>query len=181
MSFTDALSALTLFVFVSSITPGPNNLMLLSSGTRFGFRRTIPHMLGIGVGFMVMIALVGLGLAQLFLLYPPLHLALKIASISYLLYLAWKIATSKPPSAEAGDETGKPRHQRGVSTEAMRAEERGEHAKLHADRLPSVASNFATASLNRGEAFSKYGKPGPTRGRVRQTAPAGINDSTAPA
>ena len=107
MSFIDALSALTLFVFVSSITPGPNNLMLLSSGTRFGFRRTIPHMLGIGVGFMVMIALVGLGLAQLFLMYPPLHLALKIASISYLLYLAWKIATSEPPSAD-GTETGKP-------------------------------------------------------------------------
>lgn len=108
MSFLDALSALTLFVFVSSITPGPNNLMLLSSGTRFGFRRTIPHMLGIGVGFMVMIALVGLGLAQLFLMYPPLHLALKIASITYLLYLAWKIATSKPPSADGGTETGKP-------------------------------------------------------------------------
>jgi threonine/homoserine/homoserine lactone efflux protein len=107
MSFTNALSALTLFVFVSSITPGPNNLMLLSSGTRFGFRRTIPHMLGIGVGFMVMIALVGLGLAQLFLLYPPLHLALKIVSITYLLYLAWKIATSEPPTADEA-ETGKP-------------------------------------------------------------------------
>ncbi|MBA3667785.1 MAG: LysE family translocator [Sphingomonas sp.] len=104
----DTLSALTLFAFVSSVTPGPNNLMLLSSGTRFGFRRTIPHMLGIAVGFVLMIVLVGLGLARLFEVFPQLQLALTIASVAYLLFLAWKIATAKAPAT--GDETvaGKP-------------------------------------------------------------------------
>ena len=110
MRLTDALAALTLFAFVSSVTPGPNNLMLLSSGTRFGFRRTIPHMLGITIGFSAMIALVGLGLAQLFTRFPLLHSILKIASVAYLLLLAYKIAVAKPPSDEAGDRQGKPMH-----------------------------------------------------------------------
>lgn len=93
----DLLLGLTLFAFVSSITPGPNNLMLMASGANFGFRRTIPHMLGVGIGFSVMIVLVGAGLIQVFDLYPVLHTALKIVSVLYLLWLAWKIANSAPP------------------------------------------------------------------------------------
>ena len=99
-----ALAALTLFALASSITPGPNNLMLLSSGTRFGFRRTIPHMLGVTLGFGLMIGMIGLGLARLFTLFPALQLVLKVVSVAYLLILAWKIATSAPPTAE---ETGR--------------------------------------------------------------------------
>ena len=57
----EALASLVVFSFVTSVTPGPNNLMLLASGVNFGFARTIPHMLGIGIGFMLMVALVGLG------------------------------------------------------------------------------------------------------------------------
>ncbi len=97
----DLLLALIAYAFVSSITPGPNNLMLLASGVNFGFRRTVPHMLGIGVGFTVMTALVGVGLAGLFALWPPLHDVLTVASVAYLLWLAWKIAHSAPPSGEA--------------------------------------------------------------------------------
>ncbi len=108
MPLLDALAALALFAFVSSITPGPNNLMLLSSGTRFGFRQTIPHMLGVAIGFALMIALVGLGLAQLFIAYPAVQTALKIVSVIYLLYLAWKIATAPPPAADGSIEAGKP-------------------------------------------------------------------------
>ena len=86
------------FAFVSSVTPGPNNLMLMASGTHFGFSRTIPHMLGVAGGFVLMVLLVGLGLAQLFEAFPALRLALKIISITYLVYLAWKIATSTAPN-----------------------------------------------------------------------------------
>lgn len=92
----DLLLGLALFAFVSSITPGPNNLMLMASGANFGFRRTIPHMLGVGLGFVFMILLVGAGLAQLFDAYPIGHTILKIISVIYLLYLAWRIATAAP-------------------------------------------------------------------------------------
>lgn len=92
----DVLPALALFAFVSSITPGPNNLMLMASGANFGMRRTIPHMVGISIGFMAMMILTGLGLIQIFDLYPLIYTVLKILSVAYLLYLAWKIATAAP-------------------------------------------------------------------------------------
>lgn len=95
------LFALCTFAFVTSITPGPNNLLLLSSGATFGVRRTVPHAMGVGVGFALMIFLVGVGLAGLFEAWPPLHLILKAASVVYLLWLAWKIATSPAPVADA--------------------------------------------------------------------------------
>lgn len=91
----DIFAAMILFAFVSSITPGPNNFMLLASGVNFGFRRTIPHMVGIGVGFFTLLLGVGFGLGALLVAYPPLHLALKIAGAAYLLYLAWRIAMSR--------------------------------------------------------------------------------------
>jgi threonine/homoserine/homoserine lactone efflux protein len=90
----EILSALTLFAFVSSITPGPNNLMLMNSGANFGFKQTIPHMLGVGLGFTFMVLLVGLGVIQLFDSYPLSYDILKVLSIVYLLYLAFRIATS---------------------------------------------------------------------------------------
>ena len=92
----DVFPALALFGFVSSITPGPNNLMLMASGANFGIRRTLPHMLGISVGFTLMMVLVGVGLVQIFDRYPLIYTVLKIASVAYLLYLAWKIATAAP-------------------------------------------------------------------------------------
>lgn len=103
----ELILALTGFAFVSSITPGPNNLMLMTSGANFGFARTIPHLLGVSVGFTAMIVLVGAGLAQLFAAFPTLHLVLKVLSAVYLLYLAWKIATAPPPDAE-GKARGEP-------------------------------------------------------------------------
>jgi threonine/homoserine/homoserine lactone efflux protein len=90
----DFLPALALFAFVSSATPGPNNLMLMASGANFGLRRTVPHMLGISLGFMVMMILAGLGLTEVFARYPVSHTALKLASVIYMLYLAWRIATA---------------------------------------------------------------------------------------
>ena len=92
----DLFLALLVFAFVSCITPGPNNLMLLASGVNFGFRRTIPHMLGIGTGFTIMVIVVGLGLGKLFDIYPMLYLVLRVVGGLYMLWLAWKIATSGP-------------------------------------------------------------------------------------
>jgi threonine/homoserine/homoserine lactone efflux protein len=92
---TDIFLALLLFAFVSSITPGPNNLMLLASGVNFGFVRTIPHMLGIGIGFLILLLAVGFGLGALLTAYPPIHTALKVTGGAYMLYLAWKIGTSR--------------------------------------------------------------------------------------
>ncbi|MEM7318336.1 MAG: LysE family translocator [Pseudomonadota bacterium] len=97
----DILLALITFAFVSSITPGPNNLMLMASGANFGFRRTIPHMLGIGLGFTFMVLIVGAGLVQVFDLYPLSYTVLKAFSVLYLLFLAWKIAHAAPAKAEA--------------------------------------------------------------------------------
>jgi threonine/homoserine/homoserine lactone efflux protein len=90
----ELLIGLITFAFVSSITPGPNNLMLMSSGATFGFKQTIPHVLGVGLGFTLMILLVGIGLVQLFDLYPITYQILKVVSVVYLGYLAFKIATS---------------------------------------------------------------------------------------
>jgi threonine/homoserine/homoserine lactone efflux protein len=99
-----ALSAAMTFALVMSITPGPNNTMLLSSGVNFGFRRTLPHMLGITSGCMVMMIAIGLGLGHLFERVPALYAALEATSIAYLLYLAWKIAASGSLSLKSGEQ-----------------------------------------------------------------------------
>ncbi len=91
----DTLLALAGFAFVSSITPGPNNFMLLTSGANFGFARTVPQMLGITIGFTLLLMGIGLGLGVLLTAFPMLHIALKIAGGAYLLYLAWRIAMSR--------------------------------------------------------------------------------------
>jgi len=100
----DTFLALVVYAFVTSITPGPNNLMLLASGVNFGFRRTIPHMLGISVGFASLLAGVGLGLGALLTALPGLHFALKLAGGAYLLWLAWKIAMARQLSAGKSSE-----------------------------------------------------------------------------
>ena len=96
---SDLIFALITFAAVSSITPGPNNLMLMASGANFGLLRTVPHMLGVSIGFVFMVVLVGAGLVQIFDAYPVSYTVLKVLSVSYLLFLAWKIASNrKPPS-----------------------------------------------------------------------------------
>lgn len=100
----DLFLALASFAFVTVITPGPNNLMLMTSGANFGFRRSIPHMLGVGLGFPMMILPVGLGVMQVFDMWPLSLSILKVLSIIYMLYLAWRIAHAAPPdgAAQAG-------------------------------------------------------------------------------
>lgn len=102
----DLFSALATFALVTVMTPGPNNLMLMASGANFGFRRTLPHMLGIGVGFPSMVLLVGIGVMQVFDRWPLSYTILKVLSVGYLLYLAWKIANAAPPREAKAE--GKP-------------------------------------------------------------------------
>ena len=91
----DTLFALVLFAFATSITPGPNNMMLFASGVNFGFRRTLPHMLGIGAGFLSLLIGVGMGLGAVLHAYPPAFIAVKVAGGLYLLWIAWKIGSSR--------------------------------------------------------------------------------------
>jgi threonine/homoserine/homoserine lactone efflux protein len=86
--------SLALFAISSSITPGPNNMMMLASGVNHGFRRSLPHLLGISLGFCFMIMAVGLGLAAVFHQFPLLHTLLKVVGTAYMLWLAYKIASS---------------------------------------------------------------------------------------
>lgn len=96
------LLPLAIFAFVSSITPGPNNIMLTSSGIRYGFLRSIPHMLGITFGFGVLLALCAAGIGSLVLALPQIHLLLKVIGSGYLLYLAWKLRSMAFAQREPG-------------------------------------------------------------------------------
>ena len=100
------LLAVAGFCFVTCFTPGPNNTMLMASGLNFGVMRTVPHLLGVAIGFPVMVFGVGLGVASVFQAYPALYLALKVISILYLLWLALQIALAS--SVKTGDGGSRP-------------------------------------------------------------------------
>lgn len=100
------LVAFVMFAVVMFFTPGPNNIMLLSSGLTYGFRRTLPHMAGITIGFAFMVAAVGLGLGTIFIAYPVLQTILKYAGAAYLIYLAAAIAMSGPVTPDQDNRRG---------------------------------------------------------------------------
>jgi threonine/homoserine/homoserine lactone efflux protein len=102
----DLILALVTFAFVTSITPGPNNLMLMASGANFGLRRTVPHALGVSVGFGAMVVVIGAGLLQIFNAIPGSYTVLKIASAAYMLWLATLILRSGAPGD--GTASGQP-------------------------------------------------------------------------
>jgi threonine/homoserine/homoserine lactone efflux protein len=92
----ELLPALCLFALVMSITPGPNNTMLLASGVNFGFLRSLPHIAGISVGFGLMTVAVGLGLHTVLNRFPQAYLAMRILGATYMVWLAWKLANATP-------------------------------------------------------------------------------------
>lgn len=102
----DLLLPLVLFAFATSVTPGPNNLMLMASGANFGVRATLPHMLGVGLGFVFLCLCTGLGLVQVFDRWPLARHALTVAAAVYLVWLAWKFGTAAPVAEGAA--RGKP-------------------------------------------------------------------------
>ena len=97
----DLLLPLVLFALATSVTPGPNNLMLMASGANFGVRATVPHMLGVGLGFVFLCLCTGLGLVEVFDRWPATKQALTVASAAYLVWLAWKFGTAAPLSEGA--------------------------------------------------------------------------------
>lgn len=90
------LSSLVLFCTVATVTPGPNNVMLMTSGLNFGVKPTLPHWMGVCVGFPIMALAVALGCSVLFERYPVIQQVIEILGVSYLLYLAWRIASTEP-------------------------------------------------------------------------------------
>ena len=100
------LIAFVMFATVMFFTPGPNNIMLLSSGLTYGFRRTLPHVAGITIGFAFMVGAVGLGLGTIFITYPVLQTILKYAGVAYLIYLAVHIAMSGPATPDQDNARG---------------------------------------------------------------------------
>ncbi len=101
------LISIFMFSFATSMTPGPNNIMLLSSGLTFGYKRTIPHILGVVIGFPLMTIFVGLGLGKFFEFSPKAFMVLKVVGMLYLIWLAWQIVKSSPKFKEY-DEDAKP-------------------------------------------------------------------------
>ena len=94
------------FAFVTSVTPGPNNLMLMVAGANFGLRRSLPHMSGVSLGHAFMALLVGLGLGAALEAVPQAKLAMKIAAVVYMLWLAWKMAHAAAPGEGPGEGPG---------------------------------------------------------------------------
>ncbi|PWC80359.1 lysine transporter LysE [Azospirillum sp. TSH100] len=92
----EMLAGFMLYALVTSITPGPNNMMVLASGVNFGLTRSVPHIVGISIGFSIMVVLVGAGLSAVFDTYPVIHDILRCVGAVYLVHLAWRIATSSP-------------------------------------------------------------------------------------
>lgn len=104
----ELLTSLCLFAFVTSVTPGPNNAMLFASGVNHGIRRTLPHLLGVTLGFTFMQLAVGLGVGMVFETVPRLYSVLRALGLGYMLFLAWRIASSTPPAQPDVDSVAVP-------------------------------------------------------------------------
>jgi threonine/homoserine/homoserine lactone efflux protein len=98
----DLFLAVLFFAFSTTITPGPNNVMIMSSGVNYGIKQSVPHWLGICIGFPLMVLLVGLGFGVIFDRYPHLHQLIKILGTAYLIWLAWRIASARPETIATG-------------------------------------------------------------------------------
>lgn len=106
---TTWLLSVLAFATSMSATPGPNNAMVTASGATYGFSRTWPHMLGVSVGFPVMLVVLALGAGGVLTAYPAIHLVMKVLGAAYMLWLAWQIASAEPRVEGAGeDRRGRP-------------------------------------------------------------------------
>ncbi len=100
---THLTAGLVLYALVTSITPGPNNMMLMASGANFGVRRTLPHVAGVVGGFATLLLAAGLGVASLFALVPALKAVMRAVMAAWILWLAWKLARLPVDGAQAAD------------------------------------------------------------------------------
>ena len=99
----ESIISLIAYCALMSGTPGPNNVLLASSGANFGYRRTLPLILGINAGVFSLTVAMCLGLGKVFLVFPRLHQALSLAALLYLVYLSWVIASSDPANVRIGN------------------------------------------------------------------------------
>ena len=106
--FLSTITSLIVFSFATSVTPGPNNIMLLSSGVLYGFRSTLPHILGIGFGFLSLLLAVGLGLSLIIESYPILFTVIKFLGCLYMLYLSYRIATTPVSNLSTRTDSSRP-------------------------------------------------------------------------
>ncbi len=97
------LIAVAGFSFATSASPGPNTLLLASSGARFGLKRTLPHMFGVNIGILIMMLAGAIGAGTVFQYFPSLQLIMKLLCTSYLLYLAWKISSCHTDCTDTGE------------------------------------------------------------------------------
>jgi threonine/homoserine/homoserine lactone efflux protein len=96
----ELIAAIFLFAIATSVSPGPNNIMVMSSGANYGIKQSFPMLAGICIGFPVMVITIGLGMGSIFKLYPEILIAMNIVGTLYLLYLAYLIGTASPQSIE---------------------------------------------------------------------------------
>lgn len=108
MMTMSTLFAVITFATVTSVTPGPNNMMLLASGVNHGFRKTLPHIAGISIGLMVLLLAAGLGLGALLQQWPQLYLALKAVGVGYMVWLAWKLWHADAPPEQGAAPGARP-------------------------------------------------------------------------
>ncbi len=105
---SETLVSLCLFALATSATPGPNNAMLFASGVNFGLRRSLPHILGVTLGFTFMQLALGLGVGLVFEAVPGLYSVLRALGVGYMLYLAWAIGSAKPAELDGESGTARP-------------------------------------------------------------------------
>ena len=105
---SETLVSLCLFALATSATPGPNNAMLFASGVNFGLRRSLPHILGVTLGFTFMQLALGLGVGLVFEAVPGLYSVLRALGVGYMLYLAWAISSAKPAELDGEAGTARP-------------------------------------------------------------------------
>lgn len=123
---SEVLISLCMFAFATSATPGPNNAMLFASGVNFGLRRSVPHILGVTLGFTFMQLALGLGVGVVFEAVPGLYNVLRVLGVGYMLYLAWAIGTSTPPaSTEPTTESATEQTTEQTTEQAMAQQARG--------------------------------------------------------
>jgi threonine/homoserine/homoserine lactone efflux protein len=87
-------------MLVSSITPGPNNTMLMASGVHFGYQRTLAHLMGVQLGFGFMLIAVGLGLHAVLSQFPAFYDVVRFAGAAYMVWMAWSLASARPQFQE---------------------------------------------------------------------------------
>ncbi len=104
----DVFLALASFAFVMAFTPGPNNIMLTASGANFGFVRSIPHMAGVVIGFVILLVVSGGGLGAILVSFPSIQTALKVVGAAYMLWLAWKIANAHGGGQDGANPDARP-------------------------------------------------------------------------